>query len=97
MRAGFRYVAVRGLPSGFTFTKDMLTAHFVHTDYELTGAVSFSDPELDAVQHITRTGAMSNFQSIPTDCPQRERRGWLGDAQLSAETTMHNFDMGAVK
>ena len=57
--------------------------------------MSFSDPELDAVQHITRTAAMSNFQSIPTDCPQRERRGWLGDAQLSAETNMHNFDMGA--
>ena len=26
---------------------------------------------------------------------QRERRGWLGDAQLSAETTMMNFDMPA--
>ena len=38
---------------------------------------------------------MSNFQSIPTDCPQRERRGWLGDAQLSAETNFHNFDMSA--
>ena len=25
-------MAVRGLPSGFTFTKDMLTAHFVHSD-----------------------------------------------------------------
>lgn len=35
------------------------------------------------------------FTSIPTDCPQRERRGWLGDAQLSAETTLNNFDMGA--
>ena len=37
--------------------------------------------------------ALSNFQSIPTDCPQRERRGWLGDSQLAAETMMHNFDM----
>lgn len=31
--------------------------------------------------------------NIPTDCPQRERRGWMGDAQLSAETTIHNWDM----
>ena len=38
---------------------------------------------------------MSNFIDIPTDCPQRERRGWLGDAQLSAETTIYNFDMAA--
>jgi alpha-L-rhamnosidase len=91
--AGFRYMQLTGYPGTPDFKT--LTAHFVHTDYELTGAISFSDPMLDAVQHITRTAAMSNFQSIPTDCPQRERRGWLGDAQLSAETNMHNFDMAA--
>ena len=91
--AGFRYIQLTGYPGTPDFKT--LTAHFIHTDYEMTGSVSFSDPDLDAVQHITRTAAMSNFQSIPTDCPQRERRGWLGDAQLSAETNMHNFDMGA--
>ena len=63
--------------------------------FRLQGQIGFADPLLTAVQHITRTAAMSNFQSIPTDCPQRERRGWLGDAQLSCETNMHNFDMGA--
>lgn len=26
---------------------------------------------------------------------QRERRGWLGDAQLTFETVVHNFDSGA--
>ena len=26
---------------------------------------------------------------------QRERRGWLGDAQLSFETVIHNIDGGA--
>ena len=83
--------------SGFPGTPGFstLTAHFIHTDYELTGQIGFSDPLLTSVQHITRAAAMSNFQSIPTDCPQRERRGWLGDAQLSCETNMHNFDMGA--
>ena len=29
------------------------------------------------------------------DCPQRERQGWLGDAQLAFETVQHNFDGGA--
>ena len=32
---------------------------------------------------------------IPTDCPQREREGWLGDAQLAFETIQHNFAGGA--
>ena len=62
--AGFRYVSLTGFPGTPDF--NTLTAHFVHTDYELTGSVSFSDPLLTAVQHITRTAAMSNFQSIPT-------------------------------
>ena len=28
-------------------------------------------------------------------CPQPARRGWLGDAQVSAETNLYNFDMAA--
>jgi hypothetical protein len=63
--AGFRYIQLTGYPGTPDFKT--LTAHFIHTDYEMTGSVSFSDPDLDAVQHITRTAAMSNFQSIPTD------------------------------
>jgi hypothetical protein len=33
------------------------------------------------------------MMSVPTDCPQRdERRGWSGDAALSADETLFNFD-----
>lgn len=84
-------LSVTGIPDYTT-----LTSHFVHTDFEMAGSVGFSDPNLNGVQHITRYASLSNFQMIPTDCPQRERRGWLGDAQLSAETTIHNFDMVCV-
>ena len=37
----------------------------------------------------------SNLMDIPTDCPQRERRGWLGDAHLSFETVISNIDGGS--
>ncbi|CAF1233683.1 unnamed protein product [Rotaria sordida] len=31
--------------------------------------------------------------SLPTDCPQRnERRGWMGDAALSIDETLYNFN-----
>jgi alpha-L-rhamnosidase len=31
--------------------------------------------------------------SLPTDCPQRnERRGWMGDAALSIDEVLYNFD-----
>ena len=32
----------------------------------------------------------------PTDCPTREKHGWLGDAQVTAEEAMQNFDMVSV-
>ena len=35
------------------------------------------------------------IRSVPTDCPQRERRGWMGDAQASCDEAMQNFDMMA--
>lgn len=60
---------LQGYPGTPTFAT--LTAHFVHTNYEMNNDIGFSDPVLDGIQHITRTAAMSNFQSIPTDCPQR--------------------------
>ena len=71
------------------------TAYFVHSDVEQTGSFNTNNALLNQIQHCTRFASLSNLMDVPTDCPQRERRGWLGDAQLSAETTIHNFDMAA--
>lgn len=83
--------------TGYPGTPDLatLTAHFISTANEEVGSIVLSDSLLNAVQRNTRASARSNFQHIPTDCPQRERRGWLGDAQISAETQLHMFDMAA--
>ena len=35
---------------------------------------------------------LSNYNSVPTDCPHREYYGWSGDAQLFAESAMYHFD-----
>ena len=90
---GFRYVQLTGYPGAPEFST--LTAHFINQNYDKTGSIGFSDPNLDEVQHMTQAAAQSNFQEIPTDCPQRERRGWLGDAQLSSVTNIYNFDMAS--
>jgi hypothetical protein len=74
----------RGLPAGFKFTKDMLTAHFCHSDLPRVGTVALPDvaaatdvgtPDiLNEIYHITLCAQMSQLWSIPTDCPQREKR-----------------------
>ena len=44
------------------------------------------------LQHL-QWGQLSNLMSAPTDCNQRdERRGWMGDAGLSVDEALFNFD-----
>lgn len=90
---GFRYVQMRGYPG--VPSNESLTAHFIHSDVPQTGEFTSSSPLLNAIQRATIYSAASNQMDIPTDCPQRERQGWLGDAQLAFETVQHNFDGGA--
>jgi hypothetical protein len=47
------------------------------------------------LQHNIQWGQLSNLASIPSDCPQRdERKGWMGDAGITADECMYNFDTG---
>ena len=90
---GFRYVQVENYPG--VPGEDALRSHFTHSEVPQAGEFSSSNGVLNAIQHATRYASLSNLVSVPTDCPQRERFGWLGDAQLSFETVLHNFDIGA--
>lgn len=99
--AGFRFVTVSGLPPSFSPSRTMLTSRFVHTDVDPVGDLRLPSvvadggtPDiLNRIHHMVRYSQMSNLYSIPTDCPQRERRGWMGDAQVSSGEATLNFDM----
>jgi alpha-L-rhamnosidase len=71
---GFRYVQITNFP-GVPDEGTML-AHFIHSDVEQVGGFSTSNGLLNTVQHCTRFASLSNLMDVPTDCPQRERRGW---------------------
>ena len=89
---GFRYVELTGYPA--EPSADTLEARFVHSDVERAGTFSCSNDLINHVHTNVLWGQLSNLMSIPTDCPQRdERHGWLGDAHLSAEEAVFNFDM----
>jgi hypothetical protein len=78
---GFRYVQVENYPG--VPGEDALRSHFTHSEVPQAGEFSSSNGVLNAIQHATRYASLSNLVSVPTDCPQRERFGWLGDAQVS--------------
>ena len=91
---GFRYVELTGYPG--TPNLDTLRGRVVHSAVEPTGSFAASNPTLNAIQKIIHWGQLTNLHSVPTDCDQRdERMGWMGDAQVTAEEAMLNFDMAA--
>jgi len=99
---GFRYAEVRleGMTPerGFPGTPRLIDIEgcVVHTDVKPTGHFRCSQPLLNRIHRNILWGQRSNLMSIPTDCPQRdERQGWLGDAHLSAEEAIFNFDMAS--
>jgi alpha-L-rhamnosidase len=49
---------------------------------------------LAGVQHASLWGGRSNWFSIPSDCPTREKRGWMGDGAASVATYTRNFALG---
>jgi alpha-L-rhamnosidase len=91
---GFRYVEVTGFPGAPNL--DSIHGYFVHSAVEPIGSFDTSKEVLNQIQHLIHWGQLSNLMSIPTDCNQRsERQGWMGDAQVTAEEAMMNFDMAA--
>ena len=71
----------------------------LRTDLEESGSLAFDDEDfiLNRIQRIVTNSQKANVAAyIPTDCPTRERHGWLGDAVTTAEEAMLNFDMASI-
>lgn len=89
---GFRYVEVTGFPGVPQLTN--LTGCVVHTACERTGSFECGNDLINRIHRATIWSQRSNLMGYPMDCPQRdERLGWFGDALVSMEEAMCNFDM----
>lgn len=88
---GFQYVEVTS-NKPVTLQKENLKGEFMHSDVTATGSVSSSNPIIDKIWLATNHSYLSNLFGYPTDCPQREKNGWTGDAQIAIETGLYSFD-----
>lgn len=86
---GFRYVKLTTkIPlEAFTFT-----AHALYSDMEQTGRFTCGHEGVNQLVQNTLWSQKSNFLDIPTDCPTRERQGWMGDAGIFAATGLYLTD-----
>ena len=88
---GFQYVEVESSVP-VELTKESLTGYFQHSRVEPKGYVHTSNPVMNKIWEATNNSYLSNLFGYPTDCPQREKNGWTGDAHQAIETALYNFD-----
>lgn len=87
---GFRYARVSGTKDT---DRDHYRIHVIGTPLRKTGEFTCSDDRLNRLQEMICRSQLGNMISIPTDCPQRERTGWLGDMQVFAPTGCYEYDI----
>jgi alpha-L-rhamnosidase len=91
---GFRYVQFEGLRQAPVLSD--ITGRVLVSATPETASFSCSNPMLNKLWENIRWTQWGNQLSVPTDCPQRsERMGWMGDAQVFAQTAIYNHDMSA--
>ena len=88
---GFQYVRIEGHPDDLTPAD--VTGVVVHSDLRRTGWFSCSDERLDRLHEAAVWSLRDNVCDIPTDCPHRERAGWVGDWQLYLPTAAFLYDV----
>ena len=83
---GFRYMEITGPGS-------CVRADVLHTDVKVTADFHSSSPELNWLFETYVRTQLGNYHGcVPSDCPHRERLGYTGDGQLTADTAMYIFD-----
>lgn len=96
---GFRYVMVEGaVPSGQEGTAGMPVVEkldMLHTcnSSPRTGEFYCSNPLFNNINGLIDWAIRSNLQSVVTDCPHREKLGWLEQTYLMGASLHYNYDL----
>lgn len=85
---GFRYVTVRGATP---VAADVMGC-FVRTAFPKTGSFTCDNEMFNRLVAATELAYEGNFtDGYPTDCPHREKNGWLGDAAIAIELAQYAY------
>ncbi len=91
---GFRYVQVETSSPEVKIVS--LSGEATHADATQVGHFSSSNELFDRIHTLILNAARSNMVSVLTDCPHREKLGWLEQTHLFAESLMANYDVSAL-
>lgn len=93
---GCRYLQVELSPaSGDTVLPvvEELTGKVVHSSATPIGTFQCSNDLFNQIYDLVRWAQRSNMMSVMTDCPAREKMGWLEQYHLNGPSLRYNFDL----
>lgn len=92
---GARYLQVELYPSanGTLPKLGQLNDVIVHSSATPVGRFECSNQLFNKTYNLVRWAQRSNMMSFMTDCPQREKMGWLEENHLNGPALRYNFDM----
>jgi alpha-L-rhamnosidase len=93
---GFRYADVEiSEPENGDVKTEILELKMLHTrnSSPTVGTFSCSDTLFNQTFELINWGIKSNMASVTTDCPHREKLGWLEQTYLIGPSMHYNFDI----
>lgn len=91
---GFRYAEVRLMPAGDQSVEvTSITAEHIRNGADRIGSFESSDTLFNQIHNLISWGIKSNMVSVFTDCPHREKLGWLEQLHLMGPSVQFNFDV----
>ncbi len=70
-----------------------LEDQIVHSSSTPVGTFECSNSLFNRIYQLVRWAQRSNMMSLMTDCPHREKMGWLEENHLNGPALRYNFDM----
>lgn len=96
---GFRYIQVEGAvmkgqknPQRLPVIRNIASC-FVHNSASKISTFASSNRIFNAAHRLIGKAVRSNMQGVFTDCPHREKLGWLEQDHLNAPGLLYNYDL----
>ena len=98
---GFRYIQVEGAvlkgqknPQKLPVLKNIQSC-FVFNSAKKVSTFESSNRIFNVAHRLIEKAVRSNMQSVFTDCPHREKLGWLEQVHLNGPGLLYNYDLTA--
>ncbi|NLT03465.1 MAG: family 78 glycoside hydrolase catalytic domain [Bacteroidales bacterium] len=99
---GYRFIQLEGAdfltpePGSDLPVVTAVTSRFIHNSTYETGRFACSNNLFNQVYGLIHMAVKSNFQAVFTDCPHREKLGWLEQNHLNGPALFMTYDLAPV-